>query len=74
LSSSFANLLEAVFCGFGENPRMPSNFSKLLELLMLWTFSFTGFRENLMLVILKNESSSFMSVDLFESAHWYLFP
>ena len=34
LPSSFANLLEAIFFyGFGKNPRMPSNFSKLLKLL-----------------------------------------
>jgi len=32
LPNSFANLLEAIFCGFGKNPRMPSTFSKLLEL------------------------------------------
>jgi hypothetical protein len=34
LPSSFANLLEAVFYDFGKNPRMPSTFSKLLELLL----------------------------------------
>jgi len=33
MPSSFVNLLEAVFCGFGKNPRMSSTFSKLLELL-----------------------------------------
>jgi hypothetical protein len=31
----FANLLEAVFYGFGKNSRMPSTFSKLLELLFV---------------------------------------
>jgi hypothetical protein len=35
LPSSFVNLLEAVFYGFGKNPRMPSTFSKLLELLCI---------------------------------------
>jgi hypothetical protein len=34
MPSTFANLLETVFCGFGKNPRMPSPFSKLLELLL----------------------------------------
>jgi len=35
LSSSFDNLLEAVFCGFSKNSRMLSNFNKLLELLSI---------------------------------------
>jgi len=34
LPSSFANLLETVFYGFGKNPRMPSTFSKLLAKLL----------------------------------------
>jgi len=33
LTIRFTNLLETVFCGFGKNPRMPSTFSKPLELL-----------------------------------------
>jgi len=33
LPSSFANLLEVVFCGFGKNFMMPSTFS--MELLQL---------------------------------------
>jgi hypothetical protein len=28
LSTSFANLLEAQFCNFGKNPRMPNSFAK----------------------------------------------
>jgi len=28
LPTSFANLLEAQFCDFGKNPRMPSSFAK----------------------------------------------
>jgi len=32
LPSSFANLLETVFYGFGKNPKMLNTFSKLLEL------------------------------------------
>jgi len=28
LPTSFANLLEAQFCDFGKNPKMPSSFAK----------------------------------------------
>ena len=32
LPNSFANLLETIFFGFGKNPKMPSTFNKLLEI------------------------------------------
>jgi hypothetical protein len=31
LPNSFVNLLEAVFCGFDKNPKIPNFLSKLLE-------------------------------------------
>jgi hypothetical protein len=34
LPSTFAKLLEEIFCGFAKNPNLPSGFANLVEMLL----------------------------------------
>ena len=66
--SSLFQILQSCLCAYAVQEQLLRHID--LHSSMLWTFSFTGFCENLMLVILRNASLSFVSVDLFDSAHW----